>query len=89
MVKSKVFSTKNSVFNSLFGPSQTGKSQLIYNWLKIGTFKPKFAKFFYQHFQPFYDAMQKEIENLEFVQVVNFEYIDSLKKQRYKLLFNI
>ena len=32
--------------------------------------------------------MQKEIENLEFVQGVNFEFIDSLKKQRYKVLAN-
>ena len=41
---------------------------------------PKFDKmyFFYQHSQPLYDVMQKEIENLEFVLGVNFEFIDSL-----------
>ena len=33
---------------------------------------------FYQHSQPFYEVMQKEIGNLEFVQGVNFEFIDSL-----------
>ena len=33
--------------------------------------------------------MQKEIKNLEFLQGVHFEFIDSLKKQRYKLLVNI
>ena len=84
----KLISTKNRVFISLVGPSETGKSQLIYNWLKIGTFQPKFDKiyFFYQHSQPLYDVMQKEIENLEFVQGVNFEFIDSIKKQRYKVL---
>ena len=78
----KLISTKNRVFISLVGPSETGKSQLIYNWLKIGTFQPKFDKiyFFYQHSQPLYDVMQKEIENLEFVQGVNFEFINSLKK---------
>ena len=60
----KLISTKNRVFISLVGPSETGKSQLIYNWLKNGTFQPKFDKiyFFYQHSQPLYDIMQKEIE---------------------------
>ena len=65
----KLIATKNRVFVSLVGPSETGKSQLIYNWLKLGTFQPKFDKiyFFYHHSQPFYDVMQKEIANLEFV----------------------
>ena len=69
----KLISTKIRVFISLVGPSETGKSQLIYNWLKFGTFQPKFDKiyFFYQHSQLLYDVMQKEIENLEFVQGVN------------------
>ena len=68
------------------------KSQFIYNWLEIGTFQPKFDKiyFFYQHSQPLYDVMQKEIENLEFVQGVNFEFIDSLKNNgtKYLLIFD-
>ena len=81
MIMNKLISTKNRVFISLVGPSETGKSQLIYNWLKVGTIQPKFNKihFFCQHFQLLYDVMQKEIENLEFVQGVNFEFIDSLK----------
>ena len=88
----KLISTKNGIFFSLVGPSETGKSQLIYNWLKIGTFQPKFDKiyFFYQHTQPLYDVMQKEFENLEFVQGVNFEFIDSLKNNgtKYLLIFD-
>ena len=74
----------------MVGPSETGKSQLIYNWLKIGTFSPKFDKiyFFYQHSQPLYDVMQNEIENLEFVQGVSFEFIDSLKNNGTKYLLN-
>ena len=82
----KSISTKNRVFISLVGHSETGKAQLLYNWIKIGTFQPKFNKiyFFYQHSQPFYDVMQKEIENLEFVQGVNFESIDSLKTKGTK-----
>ena len=45
---------------------------------------------FYQHSQPLYDVMQKELENLEFVQGVNFEYIDSLKNNgtKYLLIFD-
>ena len=73
-------------------PSETRKSQLIYNWLKIVTVQPKFDKnyFFYQDSQPLYNVMQKEIENLEFVQGVNFEITDSLKNNgtKYLLIFD-
>ena len=92
MAMNKLISTKNRVFISLVGPSETGKSQHFYNWLKIGTFQPKFDMiyFFYQHSQPLYDVMGKEIENLEFVQGVNFEFIDSLKNNgtKYLLIFD-
>ena len=88
----KLVFTKNRVFISLVGPSETGKSQLIYNWLKIGTFQPKFDMiyFFYQHSQLLYDVMQKEIKNLQFVQGVNIEFFDSLKNNctKYLLLFD-
>ena len=61
-------------------------------WFKIGGFEPKFDKiyFFYQHSQPLYDVMQKEIENLEFVRGVSFEFIDSLKNNgtKYLLIFD-
>ena len=84
----KVISTKNRVFISLVGPLETGKSQLIYNWLENGTFRVKFDRiyFFYQHSQPLYDVMRKEVENLEFVRGVNFEIIDSLKNNGTKYL---
>ena len=87
----KLISTKNRVFISLVGPSETAeKTQLLYNRLKIGTFQPKFDRiyFFYQHSQPLYDVMQKEIENIEFVRGVNFEFIDSLKNNGTKYLLN-
>ena len=86
----KLISTKNRVFVSLVGPSETGKSQLLYTWLKIRTFQPKFDKiyFFNQHSQRLYDVMQNEIENLEFVRGVNFEFIDSLKNNGIKYLLN-
>ena len=88
----KLILTKSPVFISWVGPSETGESQLLYNWLKIGTFQPKFDKtyFFYQHSQPLYNVMQKEIGNLEFVQGINFENIDSLKNNgtKYLLIFD-
>ena len=91
-IMNKLICTKNRVFIPLVGPSETGKSQLIYNWLKIGTFQPKFDKiyFFYQHSQPLYSVMQKEIKSLEIVQGVNFEFIDSLKNNgtNYLLFFD-
>ena len=91
-IMNRLISTKNRVIISLVGPSETGKSQLIYNWLKIGTFQINFDKiyFSYQHSQPLYDVMQKEIKNLEFVRGVSFEFIDSLKNNgtKYLLIFD-
>ena len=83
----KLISTKNRVFISLVGAGESGKSQLIYQWLKNDTFQPKF---FYQHFRTLYDAMLKEIENNEFVQGVNFDFIDSLENNgtKYLLIFD-
>ena len=76
---------------SLVGPSETGKSQFFYNWPKNGTFGSKFDKisFFHQHSQTLYDVMQKLVENLDFVQGENFEFIDSLKNgTKYLLIFD-
>ena len=90
MIKS-IF-TKNRVFFSLVGPGTSRGSQLIYQWLKNDTFQPKFDEilFFYQHFQPFYDVMLKGIENNEFVQGVNSDFIDSLKNNgiKYQIIFD-
>ena len=84
----KLISTKNRVLNSFVGPCENVKVHPIFNWLKIRTFPPKFDKIYFldQHFQPLYDVMQKEIENLEFVQGVNFEFLDSLKNNGTKFL---
>ena len=73
----------NRISVSLVGLSVSGETYLIHDWLKVGTFQPKFDKnFFYQHSQPLYDVMQKEVDNLEFVQGVHFEFINSLKNNR-------
>ena len=55
---------------------------------KIGTFQPNFDKnyIFYHYSQLPYNVMQKEIGNFEFVQVVNFEFIDLLKNNDTKYL---
>ena len=42
-----LISTKNRVFISLVGPSETEKSQFIYNWLKIRKFQLKFDKIYF------------------------------------------
>ena len=65
----KLISTKNRVFVSLVGPSETGKAQLIYSCPEIKTFQAMVDKiyFFHQLSQPLYDVMVNEIENLEFV----------------------
>ena len=59
---------------------------------KLEHFNPNLTKFifFYQHPQPFYDVMQKEVDNLEFVQGVHFEFINSLKNKgaKYLLIFD-
>ena len=87
-VINKIIFTKNRVFVSLVGPSEAGKTQYIYNWLRIGNFQPKFNKnyFLNQHSQLLYNVMQKGIENLEFVRGVNIEFIDSLKNNGTKYL---
>ena len=88
----KSISTKNRKYISLVGPSDSGKTYLIHAWLKVATFQPKFDKtyFFYQDPQPLYDVMQGEIDNLDFVQGVHFEFINSLKINgtKYLLIFD-
>ena len=85
-----VISTKNCIFQSQVGPCDSGKTYSIYKWLKVETFQPKFDKThcFYQYPQPLYDAMQKENDNLEFVQCVHFEIIKPLKNNGTKYLLS-
>ena len=50
----------------------------------------KLSLFFINTLRHFFDVMQKEIENLEFVRGLNFEYIDSVKNNgiKYLLIFD-
>ena len=43
----KLISTKNRIFISLVGPSDSGKTYLIHEWLKVGTFQLKFDKIYF------------------------------------------
>ena len=82
---------KETLFISVVGPSEAGKSHFLYNWLKIGTFRPQFDNihFFYQHSQPLYAFMQKQIENIEFVKRVNNQIKESLKNNGTKYLLTL
>ena len=89
----KIISTKEHIiFISLVGPSGSGKSHLIHDWLIIGTFQLDFGKiyYFYQHYQSLYGLMSKNIKNINFIQGVDFEFIQSLPNNgtKYLLIFD-
>ena len=88
----KIISTEERIFISLVGPSGSGKSRLIFDWLRVGTFQPKFDKiyYFYQYYQSLYGLLRKEIENIEFIQGVDFEFIENLPNNgtKYLLIFD-
>ena len=71
---------------SIFGRSEQ-KSPLSNNWLKTGTFQPKFDKnhFLYQHLQPIHHVLQRSDWIFPvFFRGVNFECIDFLKNHSTK-----
>ena len=90
LLQSYETSTKERFFISLVGPIGSGKSHLIFDWLKVGTFQQAFDKFFYfcQHYQPLYSRMQRK--NLKFIQVVDFVLIENLPNNgtKYLLIFD-
>ena len=52
----KIIPTEDRVFMSMVGPAASGKSHLIFQMLKKGTFVTAFDKifYFYQYFQKLY-----------------------------------
>ena len=56
--------------------------QLVQSWKIIPNLDE--IHFLYQHRQPFYDVMQKELDNLEFVQGAKLEFLDSMKNNGTK-----
>ena len=86
-IMNKLISTKNRVFISLVGPSETGKSQLIYNWLRTGTFQPKFDKiYFFINIPNLFTISCKRKLKISSLRGVEFEYTDSLKDHSTKYL---
>lgn len=93
----KVIATENQrVFMSVVGPSGSGKSQFVFALLRHHIFVPDFDRvyYFYQHYQPLYDEMQKEVANIEFIQGIDFDLIKSIpstsssKKSSNLLIFD-
>ena len=88
----KIIFTKERVFISLVGPSGSGKSHLIHDWLVFGTFQPEFDKicYFYQHYQSLNGIMSENIKKIEFVQGADFELIQNLPNNgtKYLLIFD-
>ena len=84
-----IISTKEQIFISLVGSSESGKSHLIHEWLTIGAFQPEFDKlyYFYQHYQSLYGLMSKDVKNIEFKEGVDFEFIQ--KKELTLSLFKL
>ena len=85
----KLISTKNRVFVSLVGPSETRKLQLFYNWLKVRTFEPNSDKVyhFYQHSQPlrYYAEGNWKSRVCEWNKLWIYWFVE---KQRYKIFVN-
>ena len=77
---------KNGVFKSLVGPSEMGKLQFIYIGRKMERFNQNLTKFSFvhQHSHLLYDGRQKQIDNLEIVEGINFELLDFLKSKGTK-----
>ena len=91
-VMNKIISIKNRIFICLVEPNDSGKTYLIHEWLKVGTFEPELDNLFsistLNHSMMLCN-MQKEIDNLEIVQGVHFGFINSLKENggKYLLIF--
>ncbi len=78
----KIISTEKRVFMCVVGPSECGKTELIFNMLTSNTFHEPFDKIYYcyRHWQGIYDKFRVSLANLEFIQITgeNFEFINSI-----------
>ena len=74
----KVIPTDNHVFMSLDGPSGSGKTTLLYKLLTLPVFQPRYQSviFFYQHYQEAYEKLKRDVEEIEFVQGLDFDLIN-------------
>ena len=64
------------------GPSECGKTRLIFDMLTTNTFYSPFNKIYYcyRHWQDIYNLFRKSISNIEFIQITgdNFEIINTI-----------
>ena len=76
----KLISTDRRIFMGVIGPSESGKTHLLYEMLVAGTFQPPFDKilYCYRHWQPIYDEFIGNLENIEFV---NSNSLDGLVEE--------
>ena len=88
----KINPAEDRVFMSMVGPAASGKSHLVFQMLKKGTFVIAFDKifYFYQYFQNLYAEMQKEVRNIECIGSLDFDFIANLPNDgtNYLLIFD-
>ncbi len=69
----------------IVGPSECGKTRLLFDMLTSDTFYEPFDKifYFYRHWQSIYGLFQKSVNNIEFIQIFanNFDIINTLVDQ--------
>ena len=83
--------TKNGGFKTLVAPSETGKSQPTYNWLKNGTFQGKFTKIpFLLTLSDTLGCYAKKNRKPRVCSTVIFDFTDSLRTNgtKYLIIFD-
>lgn len=78
----KIVSTDKRMFMCLVGPSESGKTQLIFDMLHTNTFQQPFDYIYYcyRHWQTIYAKFVSEISNIRFLQVSAVEdVVDSVR----------
>jgi hypothetical protein len=78
----KVISTDGRICMCVSGPSESGKTRLIFDMLTSGTFYKPFDQvyYFYRHQQPIYEDFRKSVINIDFIQINNSEDFDIINK---------
>ena len=85
----KRISTDPHLFMTVVGPSGSGKSVLVADLLvQAKVFQPPFDKilYIYQHWQPLYDELKTKIDNITFVQGLDWTKLKSCGKTKRQLL---
>jgi hypothetical protein len=74
----KIIATDRRICMCVAGPSECGKTRLIFDMLTSGTFYKPFDKvyYFYRHQQPIYEDFRKSVVNIDFIQINNSEDFD-------------